>query len=111
MSAVRVRHRPPTLYETGHSGSAAAGVQYAIRKAGVGAANFDFPVAHFDAANQVPHVAFAHRGVLLAQPGAGNAGKPGDVALGQQMARHLAVLLQRRDHAERLFPFAFDLRQ
>ena len=42
--------RPPTLYKTGHSGSAAAGVQYAIREAGVGTADSDFPVAHFDPA-------------------------------------------------------------
>jgi hypothetical protein len=77
----------------------------------MGAANFDFPVADFDAADQVPHIALAQGRVFIAQPGAGDSGKPGNVALRQQMARHFAMLFQRRDHAQSLFPVAFDLRQ
>jgi hypothetical protein len=62
-------HQPCTKLD---SGSPAAGVQYAIRKAGVGTANPDFPVAYFDPADQVPHIALAQGCVLVAQPGAGN---------------------------------------
>jgi hypothetical protein len=54
----------------------------------------DFSVAHFDAADKLAHVALAQTGVLVTQPRAGHRGKPRNIALCQQVARHLAVLLQ-----------------
>ena len=61
-SRVRVLVRPPSTYETGHSGRAsAAGGQYACCQHGARAADPDLPVIDIDPLDELPHVALAQR--------------------------------------------------
>ncbi|MBI1181534.1 MAG: hypothetical protein GC201_13350 [Alphaproteobacteria bacterium] len=102
---------PPTLYKTGHSGSGvAAGVQYAVGEGRFRPANPDLPVSHFDAADELAHIALAQAGAFIAQPGAGRRGEAFDITLGQKVARHFTVLFEGCDHPQGFVAFLFHLR-